>query len=110
MIGLIAHHTSLDCLRNEIRLRCKVTSKIQLATPESLSWDDLTVELETNAERYLTQISVTASGLSDSEYRISVGEDHLTQARALMRERDLQLHAKMMFAIHRVTRQRQFKP
>jgi hypothetical protein len=83
-------------------LRCKVTSKIRLANPESLSWDDLTVELETNAERYLTQISVIASGLSDSEYRISAGEDHLAQARALMRDRDLQLHAKMMVAIQSV--------
>lgn len=79
-----------------------VTSKIRLTTPESLAWDDLTVELQTNAEGYFAQISVTASGLPDSDYRINVGEDHLAQARVLMRDRDLQLHGKMMAAIHSV--------
>ncbi len=79
-----------------------MTSKIRLAKPEALNWDDLTVELHTNAEGHLAQISVTASGMPDSDYRINVGEDHLAQARALMRDRNLQLHAKMMAAIHSV--------
>jgi hypothetical protein len=92
----------LDCLEMKYGLRCNVTSKIRLTKPESLSWDDLTVELRTNAEGYFAQISITASGLSDSDYRINVGEDHIGKARALMRDRDVQLHAKMMAAIHGV--------
>ena len=83
-------------------LRCNVTSKIRLAKSESLKWDELTVELQTNAEGHFSQISVTASGLPDSDYRINVGEDHLAQARELMRNRDQQLHTKMMSAVHSV--------
>ena len=79
-----------------------MTSKIRLTKPEFLSWEDLTVELRTNAEGYFAQISVTASGFSDSDYRINVGEDHIAQAWALMRDRDVKLHAKMMAAVHGV--------
>jgi len=81
-------------------LRCPVTSKIRLLKPAKKSWGDLIVELTTNAEGYLVQASVLASGQDAAEYQGGAKIDHVARIFRIQANRNEELHARMMLALH----------
>jgi len=88
------------CSEMRYGLRCPVTSKIRLSKPERKLWGDLTVELTTNSDGYFSQASVIASGQNAAEYQGGATIDHVAKVFRIQANRNEELHARMMLALH----------